>query len=151
MSAKKVTQESDNSTTATSKKSEGFSAEERAAMKERARELKAEAKKADGESDVLAKIAEMSEPDRSMAKRLHAIIKARRAGPLAEDLVRDARVCQPGGQDRLPLPERAEVWHEVPDARLQRRGEPRRRRAVAGRLRAEGVDCRRGGKDRSTR
>src|SRR5437773_4017979 len=60
----------------------GFTDEERAAMKERAQELKAEArrdpraKKADGESDVLAKIAEMPEPDRAMAERLHAIIKA---------------------------------------------------------------------------
>jgi uncharacterized protein YdhG (YjbR/CyaY superfamily) len=64
----------------TTKKSEGFTDEERAAMKERAKELKAEARakkdKADGESDVLAKIAEMPEPDRAMAKRLHAIIKA---------------------------------------------------------------------------
>jgi uncharacterized protein YdhG (YjbR/CyaY superfamily) len=51
-----------------------FTAEERAAMKERARELKAD--KADGESDVLAKIAEMAEPDREMAERLHALIKA---------------------------------------------------------------------------
>jgi uncharacterized protein YdhG (YjbR/CyaY superfamily) len=60
----------------------GFTAEERLAMKERAQELKAEArrgqraKKADGEGDVLAKIAEMPEPDRAMAERLHAIIKA---------------------------------------------------------------------------
>src|SRR6185295_6374309 len=53
-----------------------FSAEERAAMKERAKETKAEAEKADGESDVLAKIAEMSEPNRVMAERIHAIIKA---------------------------------------------------------------------------
>ena len=60
----------------TAKKAKGFTDEERAAMKERARELKAEAAKADGESDVLAKIAEMSEPERAMAKRLHAIIKA---------------------------------------------------------------------------
>jgi uncharacterized protein YdhG (YjbR/CyaY superfamily) len=62
------------------KKSEGFTEEERAAMKERAKELKAEARankdKAAGESDLLAKIAEMPEPDRSMAERLHAIIKA---------------------------------------------------------------------------
>jgi uncharacterized protein YdhG (YjbR/CyaY superfamily) len=67
-------------TTAIKKKSKGFTDEERAAMKDRAQELKAEARanknKADGESDVLAKIAEMSEPDRTMAKRLHAIIKA---------------------------------------------------------------------------
>jgi uncharacterized protein YdhG (YjbR/CyaY superfamily) len=82
MSAKKATQKSTKSTTATGKKSEGFTDEERAAMKERAQELKAEARrgpradKAGGESDVLAKIAEMPEPDRAMGKRLHAIIKA---------------------------------------------------------------------------
>ena len=57
-------------------KPKGFTAEERAAMRERAKELKAAAGKADGESDVLAKIAEMAEPDRAMAERLHAIIKA---------------------------------------------------------------------------
>ncbi|HVN59771.1 MAG TPA: DUF1801 domain-containing protein [Gaiellaceae bacterium] len=54
----------------------GFTAEERAAMKERARELKAAVGKAQGEADVLAKIAEMPEPDRAMAERLHAIVKA---------------------------------------------------------------------------
>jgi uncharacterized protein YdhG (YjbR/CyaY superfamily) len=63
-------------TTTKTKASSGFTADERAAMKERARELKAEAQKADGERAVLAKIAEMPEPDRSMAERLHAIIKA---------------------------------------------------------------------------
>jgi uncharacterized protein YdhG (YjbR/CyaY superfamily) len=72
MSAKKATRKSAKSTTTRGKKSKGFTAEERAAMKERAQELKAEAR----ESDVLAKIAEMPEPDRAMAKRLHAIIKA---------------------------------------------------------------------------
>ena len=60
----------------TAKKTEGFSAEERAAMKERAREMKAEAAKADGESALLAKITEMPEPDRGMGERIHAIIKA---------------------------------------------------------------------------
>ncbi len=66
----------------TGKAAEAFTDEERAAMRERARELKAAARrragtgKADGESDVLAKIAEMREPDRAMAERLHAIIKA---------------------------------------------------------------------------
>jgi uncharacterized protein YdhG (YjbR/CyaY superfamily) len=64
--------------TQTSAKSTGFSDEERAAMKERARELKAEARankdRAAGERDVLAKIAEMPQPDHSMAERLHAII-----------------------------------------------------------------------------
>jgi uncharacterized protein YdhG (YjbR/CyaY superfamily) len=69
-------------TTGKQAKSKGFTDEERAAMKERARELKAEArrgsraKKTDGESDLLAKIAEMPEPDRAMAERLHAIVKA---------------------------------------------------------------------------
>ena len=67
-------------TRATGKTSKGFTAEERAAMKARAQELKAEARgsknKVDGEADVLAAIAAMQEPDRAMAKRLHAIIKA---------------------------------------------------------------------------
>ena len=64
------------------RKPKGFTDEERAAMKERARELKAEARrgsrtrKADGESAVLAKIAEMPEPDRTIAERLHAIVRA---------------------------------------------------------------------------
>jgi uncharacterized protein YdhG (YjbR/CyaY superfamily) len=62
------------------KKSEGFTAEERAAMRERAKELKAEERanknRAAGESDLLAKIAEMPEPDRAMAERLHEIVKA---------------------------------------------------------------------------
>ena len=76
MSAKKTTQKSAKSTTASGKKSKGFTNEERAAMKERARELKAAADKADGESAVLAKIAEMPATDRAMAKKLHAIVKA---------------------------------------------------------------------------
>ncbi|MBA2714145.1 MAG: DUF1801 domain-containing protein [Rubrobacteraceae bacterium] len=58
------------------KKSKGFTAEERAAMKERAKEQKAEVQKADGERDVLAKIAEMQGPDRAMAERLHEVVKA---------------------------------------------------------------------------
>jgi len=77
---KEVLLKQDKSTIEINKKSTGFSDEERAAMKERAQELKAAARanknKADGESDVLAKIAEMTEPDRAMAMRLHAIIKA---------------------------------------------------------------------------
>jgi len=82
LSPKKATQKSAKSTAATGNKSKGFTDEERAAMKERVQELKAEARRgsradqADGESDVLAKIAEMQEPDRAMAKRLHALIKA---------------------------------------------------------------------------
>ena len=78
--AKKGTQQFGKRTTG--KASKGFTDEERAAMKERVQELKAAARqgpradKADGESDVLAKIADMPEPDRAMAKRLHAIIRA---------------------------------------------------------------------------
>jgi uncharacterized protein YdhG (YjbR/CyaY superfamily) len=78
--AKAGTQRSARSTTGEASK--GFTDEERAAMKERAQELKASARRgpragqADGESDVLAKIAEMPEPDRAMAERLHALIKA---------------------------------------------------------------------------
>ncbi len=82
MSPEKDTQTSAKSTTAVNKKFKGFTDEERAAMRERVQELKTSASrglradKAGGESVVLAKIAEMREPDRAMAKRLHAIIKA---------------------------------------------------------------------------
>jgi hypothetical protein len=76
----KDTQKSAKSTTANNKASEGFTEEERAAMKERAQELKAAARadkdKADGESAVLAKIATMPKPDRDLGKRLHEIITA---------------------------------------------------------------------------
>jgi uncharacterized protein YdhG (YjbR/CyaY superfamily) len=78
--ATKGTQKTAKNTTAGNKKSKGFTAEERAAMKERARELKAEAAKADGERALLAKIAEMKGADRAMAKRLHAIVKASAPG-----------------------------------------------------------------------
>jgi uncharacterized protein YdhG (YjbR/CyaY superfamily) len=81
MNAKKSTQKSATSTTAIGKTSKGFTDEERAAMKERAQELKAEARRGpgaakDGESDVLAKIAEMEGADRVMGERLHAIVTA---------------------------------------------------------------------------
>ena len=71
--AKKTTQSSAKRTSSTST---GFTAEERAAMKERAQELKAEARKTDGEKALLAKIAEMKGTDRAMAKRIHAIVTA---------------------------------------------------------------------------
>ena len=80
--AKTGTRRSAKSTTAIGNESKGFTDEERAAMKERAQELKAETRrgpragKADGEGAVLAKIAEMQGPDRAMAERLHAIVKA---------------------------------------------------------------------------
>ena len=80
MSAAKATQKSTKNITTAGKKTKGFTDEERAAMKERAQELKAEARrgadKAAGESALLAKIAEMHGRDRTMAKRLHAIVKA---------------------------------------------------------------------------
>jgi uncharacterized protein YdhG (YjbR/CyaY superfamily) len=79
MSPTKDKRKSAKSATARKKKSQGFTAEERAAMRERAQELKAEARrgrKADGEGAVLAKIAEMQGSDRTMAKRLHALIQA---------------------------------------------------------------------------
>src|SRR5262245_7801766 len=82
MSPKKDTQKSAKSTNAMNKKFTGFTDEERVAMKERIQELEAaagrrpRADKAEGESAVLAKIAEMPDPDRAIGKRLHAIIKA---------------------------------------------------------------------------
>ena len=78
----KDTKKSAESSTANDNKFEGFTDEERGAMKERAQELKAAARrgpraaKADGESTVLTKIAEMPEPDRVLGERLHAVIKA---------------------------------------------------------------------------
>jgi uncharacterized protein YdhG (YjbR/CyaY superfamily) len=79
MSARKATKKSAESGSTTRKGSKGFTDEERDAMQERARELKAERaskSRADGERDVLAKIAAMPEPDRAIAERLHAIVKA---------------------------------------------------------------------------
>ena len=77
---KKGTQGSTKNTAASNNKSKGFTDEERAAMKNRAKELKAEERasmdRAAGEKDVLEKIAEMAEPDRTMAGRLHEIILA---------------------------------------------------------------------------
>src|SRR5213592_4450571 len=78
--ARKGPQKSARSATATRKESRGFTDDERAAMRARAQELKAEARanknRADGEADVLAAIAAMREPDRAMAKRVHAIVQA---------------------------------------------------------------------------
>jgi hypothetical protein len=95
--AKKGTQKSAKRSNVIGKGSKGFTAEERAAMKERAQELKEAARREDGERAVLAKIAEMPAPCDHQSQR---------ASPLAENLVRDARVCQ-GRQGRLLLPKRA--------------------------------------------
>jgi hypothetical protein len=72
----KAKQKSAKSATATKKRYEGFTDEEKAAMQNRVQEMKVAKSKADGESALLAKIAEMPESDRAMAKRLHAVIKA---------------------------------------------------------------------------
>jgi uncharacterized protein YdhG (YjbR/CyaY superfamily) len=72
MSTRKATQKSAKRNAASGK----FTAEERAAMRERAQELKAEANKADGERILLEKVAEMKGSDRAMAKRIHAIVMA---------------------------------------------------------------------------
>jgi uncharacterized protein YdhG (YjbR/CyaY superfamily) len=74
--AKRAAQQPAKRTSANGKTSKGFTDEEKAAMRERARELKAEAAKADGETELLAAIAKMQEPDRTMAKKLHSLIKA---------------------------------------------------------------------------
>jgi uncharacterized protein YdhG (YjbR/CyaY superfamily) len=76
MAEKKPARKGSKRSTETAEKSGGFTAEERAAMKERARELKAAKNTADGESELLAKIAEMPEPDRALGERIHAIVKA---------------------------------------------------------------------------
>ncbi len=140
----------------TGKASKGFTDEERAAMRERAQELKAAARrgpragKADGDSDVLAKIAEMQGPDRAMAKR-----RSTRSSKPARQRSRR----EPGtGCPRTPRTARSSasskarrVQIQVSDVRPQRRGEARRRRHVADRLRAEGVDRRRREEDRRAR
>ena len=150
MRPKKDTQESDKSTTATGKTSKGFTDEERAAMKERSQELKAAAKNADGESAVLAKIAEMPEPERTMAERLHAIIKAS-APALSPKTWYGQPAYTKDGKVVCFFQSAQKFNTRYATLRLQRRGEPRRRRHVADLLRAEGVDCRRRGEDRRAR
>ena len=92
-------------------------------MKERAKELKAEERirkdKAKGEKALLEKIAEMPEPDRSMAARVHEIIKASGTRAFSKDLVWDARIRQPGRQGDLLLPESAEIQCQIRNPRLQ--------------------------------
>lgn len=141
----------------TGKLSQTFTEDERAAMKERAEELKtaahhgSRATKIDGGSDGLAKIAEMwndrigSRPDRADPRHHQGY----RAIPDAENLVRHARL-RPGWPGRLLFLKCAEVQRPVRDARLQRQGEPRRRRLVADQRRAERSHRRRRGSYRCT-
>src|SRR5436190_3084346 len=138
-------------------KSKGFADEELAAMKERAQELKADARRGprakkdtDGEADVLGEDRRDAGTGSRHGQAAPCDRQGQRARPLAKDLVRDARVCQ-GRQGRLLLSKRAEIQDEVRDVRLQRQGEPRRRRHVADLLRSDGADRRRRGKDRRAR
>ncbi len=136
MSAKKATQKSAKSTTGTCKTSKGFTDEERAAMKERAQELKAEARrgpragKADGENDVLAKIAEMQGPDRAMAERPHGIIKAS-APALSPRTWYGMPAYAKDGKVVCFFQSAQKFNSRYANVGLQRRGEPRRRCHVA--------------------
>ena len=154
MSPKKDTQRSAKTSTATDKKSKGFTDEERAAMKERAQELKAarpgETNKADGESDVLAKIAEMPEPDRAMAERLHAIIKASAPALSPKTWYGMPAYAKDGKvvcffQSAQKFKTRYATFGFSDKANLDEGAH------VADRLRAEGADRRRRGKDRRAR
>jgi uncharacterized protein YdhG (YjbR/CyaY superfamily) len=123
-------------------------------MKERARELKAETRqkksREDGERDVLAKIAEMPKPDRAMAERLHAIVKAS-APALMPRTWYGMPAYAKDGKVVCFFQSAQKVQIEVRDVRLQRRREPRQRRHVADLLRAQGADRRRREKDRRAR
>ena len=123
-------------------------------MKARARELKAEERanldKTEGESAALAAIAAMQEPDRFMAERLHAIIKAS-APALSPKTWYGMPAYARDGKIVCFFQTAQKFNTQIRDVRLQRRGEPRRRRPVASRLRAEGVDRRRRGKDHRAR
>ena len=136
--------------------SAGFTAEERAAMQERAKELKAasrrgpRANKADGESDVLAKIAEMPEPDRAMAERLHAIIKAS-APALSPKTWYGMPAYARDGKVVCFFTSAEKFKSRYATFGFNDDGEPRRRRHVADLLRAEGADRRRRGTDRRAR
>jgi len=131
------------------KASKGFTEDERAAMRERAHELKAvrsRAGVASEESAVLTKIAEMPAPDRAPGRTTPCHHQSQYTGPLAKALVRDASIRE-GRQGGLFLSRRAEIQDEVCYGWLQRPGGPRRRAHVAHGLRREGVDRRRRGED----
>ena len=122
-----------------------FTDEEKAAMKERAKELKAEAargKDADAEDDVLAKIAEMPESDRVMAERIHALVKAN-APELKPKLWYGMPAYAKDGKLVCFFQSSGEVQKQVRDIRLRVRGEPRRGQHVADRLRPHQADRRR--------
>ena len=120
-------------------------------MKERAAELKAEAQKADGEKTLLAKVAEMKGKDKTMAKKIHAIVKANAPDLRPKTWYGMPAYANEDGKIVVLLPGRREVRVEVCDVRVQRRGESRRGRHVAHLLRAQGADRRRREEDRRAR
>ena len=140
----KKTKMSTKTATASKKKYSGLTDEERAAMKERVQELKAEARggsranKADGERDVLAKIAAMTGSDRAMAKRIHEIVTE--SAPDLTPKTWYGMPDMPKTATSSSSSKAAEVQDAVRDVRLQRQGEPRRRRHVADRLRADAAN-----------
>ncbi len=117
--------------------------EERAAMQESARERKAASRRspgddpAEGAQDLQESIAKMPADDRAMAEGIHALVTERRAVAHAEDVLRDAGVRREGRQGDLLLSSQVEVQGPLLDLRLSARGQPRRRRHVADRLRGD--------------
>ncbi len=109
MISRSMPQKAAKTTTTTSKKFNRFSDEERAAMKEYIREKKGEVEKANGEGAVLEAINKLPEPDRTMGKRLHSLIKDSAPSLAPRTWLRDARVRQQGWKCRLLLPEFTEV------------------------------------------
>jgi uncharacterized protein YdhG (YjbR/CyaY superfamily) len=146
-------QKSAKSTSASKKPPQVFTDEERAAMKERVKEQKAEARRgadrAEGERDVLAKLAEMPEPDRAMGKRIHAIIKAS-APSLSPKTWYGMPAYEKDGKV-VCFFQSADKFKAVRNVRVQRLGESGRRRHVADVVRSEEAHCRRGEDDRRAR
>ena len=134
----------------TSTSSKGFTAEERAAMKERAKELKAEAAKADGEKTLLEKVGEMKGTDKSIAKRLHAIITAA-APSLSPKTWYGMPAYAKDGKIVCFFQSAAKFDSRYATLRLQRRSEHRSGAYVADLLGAQGADRRRGEEDRRAR
>ena len=128
--------------------SDGFTAAERAAMKERAAELRAEgkkgAKKADGLQAVLDRISQMAPEDRALAERVHVIVTATAPELSPRTWYGMPAYAEHGRQGRRLLPGRGQVQLQVLDPRLPGSGEPRRRRPVAGVVRPHEVEPRRG-------
>jgi uncharacterized protein YdhG (YjbR/CyaY superfamily) len=137
------------------KKPEGFTAEERAAMKERAKELKAEArqnkKRAEGESALLVKIAEMAEPDRAMAQRLHEIVEASAPALSPKTWYGMPAYADEEGKVVCFFQGAEKFGARYATLGFSDSGEPRRGGHVADLVRAEGAERRRRGEDRGAR